>query len=74
MRFMGEQMTCIMCGKQEKSDPTVESQWRCIEVDGDGYYACPAHFPPDETGRARQFQKAYSKILARIIRLRRHLE
>lgn len=72
IRFRGEMMTCVMCGKQEQSDPGIESQWRCVEVDGDGYYVCPKHFPPDETGTARQFEKAYGKVLIRILQVRRN--
>lgn len=36
--FTGEMMVCIMCGRQEASDPAVESQWRMLEVDGTRHY------------------------------------
>jgi hypothetical protein len=66
---MGELMTCIMCGRQERSDPHVESQWRCIVADGVPYYACPAEFPLDTAGGGA-FSVAYQRILARIVAIR----
>lgn len=65
-RFVGETMTCTVCGRQERSDPSVESDWRCIEVDGQGYYVCPNEFPPD-TASAKDFEKAYRRVLEHII-------
>ena len=64
--FMGEMMTCVMCGRQQKSDPLTQSQWRAIEADGVRYYACPAEFPPD-TASSAAFQLAYNRVLARIV-------
>ncbi len=61
LRFQGEIMTCALCGKQEQSDPHVESQWRCIEADDIAYYVCPAHFPADGVS-AEQFKTAYIKV------------
>ncbi len=40
--FQGEDMTCTLCGKVEKSDPNVTSNWTVIEADGQPYYCCPA--------------------------------
>lgn len=64
--FMGETMTCILCGTEETSDPEVNSNWRVIALDGDQgsrtYYACPAEFPPDDASRA-EFTEAYKKFL-----------
>jgi len=68
--FHGELMTCIMCGKQQGSDPKIESQWRLLEVDGVRYYACPAEFPPD-TAEAEAFKAAYLAIFTKIMSLRR---
>jgi len=28
--FLGQEMICIMCGRQQRSDPHIESQWRCL--------------------------------------------
>jgi len=32
--FMGEVMTCYLCGRSKQSDPNVESGWWCVMVDG----------------------------------------
>lgn len=67
--FSGELMTCCMCARQERSHPTIKTEWRCLEVDGSRFYACPREFPPDGAS-AKAFKLAYSKILERIIRQR----
>ncbi len=54
-------MTCALCGKQQQSDPHVESQWRYIEADGKGAYICPKHFPEDGAS-AQEFEAAYIKV------------
>jgi hypothetical protein len=69
LKFQGEMMTCVMCGKEEKSDPKVESGWTCVEVDGKGYYVCPAEIPVD--GIKQQYEIAYRKILTKIAALPR---
>lgn len=71
MKFQGEKMKCIICGKIQHSDPHIESQWRCLVVDGMSYYVCPKHFPPDETATKAQFATAYEKVMRKIIKLRR---
>src|SRR4030095_3469424 len=65
--FMGELMTCCMCGKSQQSDPKVKSDWRTVEPDGTRYYVCPDHFPPDETGTKEQFRDAYLAVLKKIL-------
>lgn len=69
--FRGEMMTCIMCGKQEKSDPRVESDWTVIEMpdDGKAYYVCPAELPLNDKATSWDFQRAYEKIFAKIAEL-----
>jgi hypothetical protein len=43
--FQGEIMTCKNCGKQQKSDPHISSDWTAIELDGKLYgYFCPHCF------------------------------
>jgi hypothetical protein len=32
--FMGEEMTCHICGRSQVSDPNVSSNWWCVLVDG----------------------------------------
>jgi len=41
--FHGEMMTCFICGKQQLSDPRVESNWTCFTNPGTGKraYLCP---------------------------------
>lgn len=73
--FQGEVMVCVCCGRFEVSDPAKESNWRCIEVKGEKFYACPAHFPPDNCS-ALEFEAAYGFVLGRIIHVlsvRRHV-
>lgn len=65
--FQGELMKCVMCGREERSDPGVESEWRAIEWGDDLYYACPDEFPPDKYPSI-VFELAYSKIFSAIAR------
>jgi hypothetical protein len=39
--FSTEVMVCQNCGKKQRADPHIESQWNHIEVDGIGFYLCP---------------------------------
>jgi hypothetical protein len=64
--FQGETMTCVMCGREQQSDPAVRSDWRCLEVDGQPYYVCPDHFPPDGSTK-EAFSEAYQIILRAIM-------
>lgn len=67
--FVGELMTCCMCGKQEQSDPKRESQWRCLEVEENAYYACPDHFPDDRTATKWDYARAYDIFIAKCLDL-----
>lgn len=42
--FQGEMMTCKMCGRQQKSDPKVESNWTALQFDSLIVYLCPSCF------------------------------
>jgi hypothetical protein len=64
--FMGETMTCCMCGKEHPSDPKVESNWRRIEADGKPYYVCTDHFPADGAS-AEAFKEAYLAVFLKIL-------
>lgn len=64
--FQGEMMTCVMCGKQQASDPAVESNWRKLEIDGRPFYVCPEEFPPDGAS-TEAFAAAYKRILLKAI-------
>lgn len=67
--FQGETMTCILCGKQDQSDPEGETGWRLLEADGVPYYVCPAEFPPDDAD-SEAFAAAYMTVLAKIGQMR----
>jgi hypothetical protein len=42
MPFGGEMMVCKSCGKEQKSDPKVESGWTAIQADNEKpIYICP---------------------------------
>lgn len=64
--FQGEVMTCRLCWKVERSDPSMETQWRCIEADGKPFYFCPAHFPADDAS-SEAFQIAYRRCFQAIM-------
>ncbi|MCA0453392.1 MAG: hypothetical protein LCI00_05415 [Chloroflexi bacterium] len=42
--FQGEMMTCVMCKKEQQSDPKVESNWTAIQADEQVFYICPTCF------------------------------
>lgn len=60
--FAGQLMRCIVCDRQQQSDPTVESEWRCIQIENDLFYACPNEFPP--SGSEQDFKEAYEIVIA----------
>lgn len=67
--FTGELMTCVMCGREQRSDPKVESNWRVLQLgEGERYYACPDEFPPDGSD-SDAFKEAYSRVLMHIVEL-----
>lgn len=68
--FAGELMTCVMCGAQRKSDPTANSDWRAVTVDGETFYACTKEFPPDGASAA-EFEAAYDKVIRKVLDLKR---
>lgn len=66
--FQGEEMSCMLCGKKEMSDPAVPSGWRClIGGDGNRYYACPDEFPRG-AGVVQSFGVSYIRILVDVLR------
>jgi len=38
--FIGETMTCLLCGAMQRSDPEVSSNWRALQIEGRIFYAC----------------------------------
>lgn len=66
--FQGELMTCVICGKEQQSDPAQPSGWRCVVTsDGHRFYACPDEFPPDPAS-VQAFGLAYARVLTEISR------
>jgi len=65
--FVGELMVCCLCGREQRSDPTVSSQWRCVQLAGRTFYACPDEFPPDDASAAK-FMLAYKRFIAEAVR------
>lgn len=61
--FKGELMTCVVCNEQHQSHPSVETEWRALEVDDRVFYACPGEFPPDGSTKG-EFKAAYQFVLA----------
>jgi len=72
MPFMGEEMTCAICGKKQKSNPKAESNWRMIQLptpySQTPYYICAKHFPADGSS-SRAFAKAYQVIIKRLFEI-----
>ena len=68
--FGGELMLCVVCLREEKSDRFRTSDWRCCEIDGVPYYACPRHFPPNGSD-SRKFEAAYRQVFQRAMERRR---
>ena len=65
--FGGELMTCVVCGKQKRSNPLAESDWRAIKIDDwDMYYACPEEFLGLKAS-STSFRNAYLLIMACIM-------
>jgi hypothetical protein len=67
--FSGEEMVCVMCGAKRRSHPGVESDWRCVIVDGERFYVCPGEFPSDGAGR-EEFREAYRAVLVKVLSVR----
>jgi len=66
--FQGELMKCVLCGKEQKSDPNIHSDWRVVEVDGRRFYACREEFPADGATE-EQFYQAYKRFMERAIKV-----
>lgn len=60
--FRGELMKCAVCGKEEKSSPDANTQWRAVDLGSKRIYACPAEFPPDGAS-AEEFKAAYLRLI-----------
>lgn len=56
-------MTCCVCGKQQRSNSKIKSQWRAIQLDNTLVYACPNEFPRDGASK-EAFSTAYQLVIA----------
>lgn len=63
MPFTGELMSCVICGRQERSNPRVSSGWRMLQLDEHGFYVCPDELPK-EGASAAEYSKAYQVAIA----------
>lgn len=63
MPFTGEMMACVICGKKERSDPHVSSDWRMLQLDEDSFYICPDELP-NEGASSAEYSKAYQVAIA----------
>ena len=60
-------MKCVMCGKEQESDPNIESNWTCFEINSDSrYYCCPDCLQ----NNAGSIQERYELVMLKIIELR----
>jgi hypothetical protein len=66
--FQGEMMHCIMCQKEEKSDPHVESGWTTIDLDGKRFYICPLHLGNPHWTR-KEHKRNWESVMRRITSL-----
>ena len=72
--FDGREMTCILCGRVEKSnpDPDILSDWRAVELNSDLCFACVDEFPPDGASK-EEYEIAYARFLEAAIKARAEL-
>lgn len=63
--FAGELMKCVVCGREQESDPNAQTDWRAIEVNGVLHYVCASEFPPNWAS-AKRFEAAYRRVFAAI--------
>jgi hypothetical protein len=64
--FVGEMMTCVMCGAQKQSMPHVESGWRAVQMDADVFYVCPDELPRDGAS-VEEYKIAYDRVLTKCL-------
>lgn len=63
MPFMGEMMRCVVCGRQERSNPRISSNWRMLQIDKHSFYVCPDELP-EEGASSTEYRKAYQIAIA----------
>lgn len=67
MYFQGEMMTCDLCGRQERSDPQVESGWTVVELNDGHFYICTRHL----NSETKDFEKTWRKIVKKLSKMSR---
>jgi hypothetical protein len=73
VKFMGEEMICILCGKIQQSDPAVESGWLYVEIDGQGFYVCPDHQPKErEIYSTKAWTEFYKIVILKVLEQRKN--
>ena len=60
---MGTTMKCILCEKELVSDPNVESNWTCFELnESERYYTCPDCLQQNAGSIEERYKLAFEKI------------
>lgn len=64
--FQGEMMHCVMCDREQQSDPKVTSDWTVLEMDQQPFYCCPDCLQKNAKDIASRYQAVIEKILSLI--------
>lgn len=65
--FQGETMTCVMCRKQQQSNPARQSNWTRIDIEADKFYVCPTCLQDSPYVRKTgNFAGQYERVLRKI--------
>lgn len=57
--FQGDLMSCDLCKREQRSDPTVESGWYQLVIDTVPRYFCPRCFGSPQTPECSRCQRFY---------------
>ena len=71
-RFKGELMRCMMCSREQESNPNSRSQWTYLQEKGEafGAYVCPGCLQESEQAKRGHIATVYQKVIRRFARLR----
>jgi hypothetical protein len=58
--FQGELMRCTHCGREQQSDPAVESGWYNLLINGQRQYLCPPCLHQPWVPQCPRCQRFYS--------------
>jgi hypothetical protein len=60
-------MVCILCGREQKWDPVIESLlWTAIEIRREKFYGCPFCVPRQTPADRAKFESAVSAALVKM--------